>query len=116
MAYWLVAFVIAIALLPACTRKGPPYNWKPSEPPASGTLAVAWDPPRANADGTPLEDLAGYRLHWGPASGEYDRVVDVGDTLQAEVPDERRPLYMAVTAYDTAGNESRPSAELAVAK
>lgn len=57
-------------------------------------------------------DLAGYRVYYGPDSTKFQFSKDVGFELGCEV--DLRPLfvapytrfYFAVTAYDTAGNES----------
>ena len=38
----------------------------------SGTLS--WTPPTENEDGTPLMDLAGYRVYWGQSPGTYEFV------------------------------------------
>lgn len=75
--------------------------------PDTGKVILAWD---ANTE----PDLAGYRLWWGLKSRSYDAVIDVGDTTQFTVywlPMNVR-LYFAVTAYDTASNESLFSNEV----
>jgi hypothetical protein len=38
---------------------------------AGGTVTLSWMPPTANTDGSPLLDLAGYEIYWGPESGSY---------------------------------------------
>ncbi len=35
----------------------------------AGTITLAWDAPTTNTDGTPLTDLAGYKIYYGPTSG-----------------------------------------------
>lgn len=67
-------------------------------------------------------DLAGYKVYHGPTSRNYDAVVDVGmatiDVENQEVvvevvaPSQNR--YIAVTAYDTFGNESGYSDEVVI--
>lgn len=43
---------------------------------ASGFVTLNWMAPTENTDGSPLLDLAGYEIHWGPQSGIYsDSVV-----------------------------------------
>src|SRR5256885_10347350 len=39
-------------------------------PPATAATSVslAWQPPTQNSNGTPITDLAGYRIHYGTAS------------------------------------------------
>ena len=64
-------------------------------------------------------DLAGYKIHYGPASRQYETVVDVGlpDLVGGRVvyalpgvPD--GTTYFSATAYDTGGLESDYSAEV----
>jgi hypothetical protein len=42
-----------------------------SRPLGPGTVTLSWMPPTANADGSPLIDLAGYRVRWGRESRRY---------------------------------------------
>jgi hypothetical protein len=85
-------------------------------PPASATLA--WDPPTQNVDGTPLNDLAGYKLYWGTTSGVYDEFVDVGAATMHTIDNliAGQDYYFAATAYDHSGNESTFSLELTWSK
>jgi hypothetical protein len=82
----------------------------------SGTLI--WDAPSSNTDGSPATDVAGYKIYYGTTSGTYTASIDVGNatsiplaTLAAAVP-AAGIYYIAVTAYDTAGNESVYSNEI----
>ena len=58
-------------------------------------------------------DLAGYRIYVGTQSGNHPQVYDAGKVLSKQLT---LPLgftyFFVVTAYDNAGNESSPSAEL----
>jgi len=77
------------------------------------SAVLTWDAPQTNADGTPLKDLAGFRVHYGRERGKYTDVVDVGRSTTCSLqslPCGR--FYFAVTAYDTSGNESKPSNEV----
>jgi hypothetical protein len=78
------------------------------------SVQLAWDAPTTNADGTPLTDLAGYKLYYGSISGIYTVVINVGNQTTYTVPDlgDGQTYYFAVTAYDTMGNESELSEEL----
>ena len=38
---------------------------------AAGSVTLSWQPPTQNEDGSPLTDLAGYKIHWGTTSGNY---------------------------------------------
>ncbi len=77
-------------------------------------VQLAWDAPTTNVDGTPLTDLAGYRLYYGQTSGNYQSFVDIGNqttyTLAGLQPGQT--YYFAVTAYDTSGTQSAFSNEV----
>ncbi len=79
-----------------------------------GQLQVRWKAPTKNADGTPLTDLAGYRIYYGQSSGHYDGVQDIRNpaatTGQLRLP--TGSYYVAATALDRDGNESRHSNEV----
>ena len=66
-------------------------------------IKLAWDPPTANVDGSPLTDLGGYKIHWGSSSGTYGDPVDVGEVTNYLLTDltEGETYYIVVTAYDT---------------
>jgi hypothetical protein len=73
----------------------------------AATVQVTWNP---NTE----EDLAGYRLYVGEASGQYGEPVDVGNVtghVMEITPQHGAMYYFALTAYDTSGNESGYSAE-----
>jgi malectin (di-glucose binding ER protein)/thrombospondin type 3 repeat protein len=59
-------------------------------------------------------DLAGYKLYYGYASGQYSVNVNVGKYTTATLSglDEAQVYYIAAVAYDTAGNESAFSNEV----
>ena len=89
-------------------------------------VTVGWDAPSENEDGTPLIDLAGYRVYDGATSGYYTVVSplvpahtnapagseDVGDSRHTLIFTNQQVRFIAVTALDTAGNESDFSEEL----
>lgn len=81
---------------------------------ALGTITLSWLPPTANSDGSPLRDLAGYRLYYGRSSREYDHeihIVNPGVTdyvVENLVADE---YYFSATAVNASGVESEFSAE-----
>lgn len=78
-------------------------------------VTLAWEPPGANEDGSPLTDLAGYRVYEGPTAGDYSSEVDVGMATEfSSGPIEEGVHHFAVTAYDGFGNES-PYSEITVA-
>ncbi len=80
---------------------------------ATNNVSLAWDMPTTYVDGTPLTDLAGFKVYYGTASGVYPQVVDVRNATSfssgALGPG---TYYFAVTAYDTYGSESEFSNEI----
>lgn len=72
-----------------------------------GTVILTWN---ANTEA----DLDGYRIHYGNASRDYSTNRDVGKATEITITDlsDNVPYYFAVTAYDTAGNESAYSDEV----
>jgi hypothetical protein len=84
----------------------------PAEPPAQ--ILLSWDPPTAKADGSPLTDIAGYKIHYGQRSRTYAFTNIVGNQTSAGIAGliPGRTYFFAVTAYDSMGNESRLSDEV----
>jgi hypothetical protein len=73
----------------------------------SQTVRVAWN-------GNGESDLAGYKVYYGRGSRLYEASIDVGTATEYtfdELP-EYFPIYLAVTAYDTVGNEGDYSMEV----
>ena len=82
---------------------------------ALGSATVSWDSPTTNADASPLRDLAGFRVHYGTESGTYTNVVELaGPAINSVLLDDLEPAtyFFAVTAIDSAGNESAFSEEV----
>lgn len=75
---------------------------------------VLWDAPTTNTDGSPLTDLAGYKLEIGTSSGVYSTVQDVGNVTQVNYDFPVGTRYVAVRAYDTSGNLSTYSNQIVV--
>ncbi len=80
-----------------------------------GSVTLTWDAPTTNADGTPLTDLAGYKIYYRTSSGSYGTPIDVSyenatnytvDSLSSGT------WCFVVTAYDTSLNESDYSNEV----
>ncbi len=67
---------------------------------SDGAIRLAWD-----ADIGP--DLAGYKLHYGTASGVYDHSVDVHDVTTYTLTGltKGQSYYIVATAYDASQNE-----------
>lgn len=81
---------------------------------SASNLPIAWTPPTQNADGSNLQDLAGYRIRWGTQSGVYSNMVDVNDpTVSSYLIENLVPgtYFVVVSAFDTTDNESEFSNE-----
>ncbi|MFB3924899.1 MAG: CFI-box-CTERM domain-containing protein [Syntrophales bacterium] len=59
-------------------------------------------------------DVAGYKVYYGSGSRQYSSSVDVGNQTSYTISglEDSKPYYFAVTAYDSAGNESDYSNEV----
>jgi len=75
----------------------------------NNTIIVTWLP---NSE----QDLAGYNVHYGIASRSYSHTVSAGldTTCQVSGLEPGHEYFFAVTAYDTAGNESQYSKEVSI--
>jgi len=83
-------------------------------PAQAAQVQLAWVATKTNKDGTPLTDLAGYKLYYGQTSRSYSSIVDVGNqtTYTLSGLEGGKIYYFSVTAYDTSGNESDYSMEV----
>ncbi|RJQ55301.1 MAG: hypothetical protein C4526_03900 [Nitrospiraceae bacterium] len=86
-----------------------------SIPNSGSTISLSWDAPATNSDGTPLTDLAGYKIYIGTSTGIYSEIVDAGN-VSAYTIENLTPgvYYFVVVAYNTSGNESDFSNEVAL--
>lgn len=80
---------------------------------ATGTAALSWNAPTTNTNGTPLTNLAGYKIHYGTASGTYTATFAIGNVTNYAFALPAGTYYFAVSAYDTLGLESGYSNEVA---
>lgn len=80
----------------------------------AASVTLTWAPPTTNADGTPLTDLAGYKLYSGISSKNYTQNTDIGSVTSYTVTNLSvgATYYFALTAYDKSGNQSGFSNEL----
>jgi hypothetical protein len=84
-------------------------------PPAdAGMIALSWEAPTTNEDGTALTDLSGYKLYCGIKTGIYDVYsIDVGNVLTYTIKPVNDGTYFCVaTAYNKAKTESAYSNEV----
>ncbi len=75
-----------------------------------GSAALSWQAPTTNEDGTPLADLAGFKVYYGtvsPIDKSNGQSIDVGNTTAYTLSGlSLGTHYFTVTAYDISGNES----------
>ena len=73
----------------------------------SAEIKLKWNP---NTE----VDIAGYKVHYGSAHRNYEQTLDTGITTAAYVISglSAGTYYVAITAYDSSGNESGYSYEL----
>ena len=79
----------------------------------AGDATLSWDPNDWNIN----PDLSGYKIYYGTDPSTYTQVIDIG-LINPDAPTytvgnltEDNTYYFAVTAYDSAGNESGFSGE-----
>lgn len=81
---------------------------------ATASTTLSWSAPTMNEDGTPLTDLAGYRIHYGRASRSYTNTIQIDNpSVTTYVVENLSPntYYFAATAFNAAGEESQFSGE-----
>lgn len=76
---------------------------------ATGSATLSWQPPTQNEDGTPLTNLAGFRVAYGRAANQLTQEVDLpnpGLTSYVVTGLSSGTWYFAVKAYTSTGAES----------
>jgi len=103
--------VQAAALQGTAASPTPTPTPTPTPPPVNtGSAILTWVPPTQNTDGSPLTDLAGYKVYWGPAQGNYPNSVTINNggitgTTVNNLTQGR--WYFVVTAVSKSGRESQ---------
>jgi fibronectin type 3 domain-containing protein len=69
--------------------------------PGPTSVTLSWN-------ASPSPDIAGYRVHYGPASRSYTNIVEAGNVMSTTVSGlvSGATYYFAVTAYNALGLES----------
>jgi hypothetical protein len=86
-----------------------------SEGNPQSNVTLSWQAPTQNADGSALVDLKGYKVHYGSESKSYSDTIQVsnaGITTYVVENLNAGKYYFAVTAYNSAGQESSLSPEV----
>jgi hypothetical protein len=78
-----------------------------SVPAGTNSISLEWDPPIDNVDGSPLTDLAGYKIY-NVSSGNYTLSATVANRTTSTTIDNLSSgnWCFVATAYNTAGSES----------
>jgi len=104
----LICFVIiAVFIATGCGGGGAGE----SVPAGTNSISLEWDPPIDNVDGSPINDLAGYKIYNVTSSGNYTLSANVGSTTTSTTIDKLSSgnWCFVATAYNTAGIESEYS-------
>ena len=75
----------------------------------TGSATLSWTPPTQNEDGSPLNDLKGYKIQYGKSASNLDSVLDIPNPgISSAVVENLSPAtwYFAVKAYNDANVES----------
>ena len=76
---------------------------------AVGSATLTWMPPTTNTDGSPLNNLAGYKVYWGTSLGNYPNSTTLSNPgLTSYVVTNLAPgtYYFVATAFNSSGVES----------
>ena len=80
---------------------------------SGGTANLSWTSPTTNSDGTPLTNLAGFRIYYGWSSSAMTNVITISNTQQTNYQvqnlDAGVVWYFVVKAYNSANVESDQS-------
>ena len=80
----------------------------------TNSIMISWLAPTENEDGTPLTNLAGYRIRYGPQSGNYTSMVNITNPGLASYVINGLAggtYYLVLSAVNTSGGESTNSNE-----
>jgi hypothetical protein len=81
---------------------------------AGGNVSLTWQAPTENTDGSALQNLGGYIIHYGTASKQYTSQITITNPGLTTYVVESLPAgtyYFSMTATTSAGVQSSPSSE-----
>ena len=87
----------------------PGYSLVVKNAPVAGSAKLSWVPPTEKVDGTPLTDLAGFRIRYGQSSASMDQVLEIASPVITSAMVENLAAgtwYFAIKAYTSANVES----------
>jgi hypothetical protein len=79
---------------------------------STGSATLSWTAPTENADGSPLTDLAGYKIYWGTSPGNYTESATINNPgITTFMVEQLTPRiwYFAATAFNSLDEESQYS-------
>lgn len=83
------------------------------------SVTLSWNPPTQNSDGSSINNLAGYTLHYGTSSEDYTGSIEITSPTATSyaVSDSNFPpgtYYFAISAYNAQQVSSSLSGEITV--
>ena len=81
----------------------------------TGVTTLTWSPPKTRNDGAKLDNLAGYKIYYGPSKDHHPNMIEIRNpsatsyTVKGLSPN---TYYFVIKAYNTSGKESVPSNEV----
>ena len=110
------ALAVLVGAFVSCKPEAPAGSGDPvgpfQDPGERFSVTLRWNAPDTDAEGNPLEDLAGYRLYFAPdpVPVKTGGALETGLTAEGLVTGLSSGAWrFGVTAIDTAGNESELS-------
>jgi hypothetical protein len=85
------------------------YKLDCTGPAGTGSVTVTWVPPTQNTDGSPLSNLAGYRIQWGASASTLGNQTDVANPAATSASVDKIPggtWLFGVKAYSKDSIES----------
>jgi hypothetical protein len=76
---------------------------------ATGSVSITWNPPTERTDGTPLGDLAGYRIYFGTDPEDFHNSIAIHNPgITTYLIEELTPAtyFVVATSFDSTGAES----------
>ena len=100
------------AAIPAPAAPAAPAARPASPTSVTGYAVVTWTAPTQNVDGSPLTNLAGYKVRYGQSVSNLTQTVDIPNSGATTTRIEGLSVgtwYFTVAAYTNVGVESSPS-------
>jgi hypothetical protein len=79
---------------------------------SAGSVTISWDPPTTNTNGTPLTNLAGYKIYYGTSPTSMTQSVQITNPgLASYVVENLSPAtwYFSLVSYTSSDVESPPT-------